>query len=343
DIDVQVGRTGTLTPVARLQPVSVGGVTVTNATLHNQDEIERKDIRIGDMVIVRRAGEVIPEVVKVVRSRRPKRTRRFKMPSVCPICGSDVVRPEGEAAARCSGGLFCPAQRREALRHFASRRAMDIDGLGDKLVEQLDEQKLVRDVADLYRLDAKQIARIERMGDKSAANLLAALERSKQATLPRFLFALGIREVGEATALSLASYFGDLNKLMRASVEQLQDVTDVGPVAAKNIHAFFREKHNRDVITKLKKAGVHPSRLQTKAIAGSPLQGKTFVLTGTLVTMSRDQAKARLLALGAKVVSSVSSKTDYVVVGTDPGSKVTKAAELGISTLDEDQFLDLTE
>lgn len=345
DISVQVGRTGTLTPVARLEPVSVGGVTVTNATLHNQDEVERKDVRVGDTVIVRRAGDVIPEIVAVVRSKRPKRTRRFKLPTKCPVCESDVVRREGEAAARCTGGLFCPAQRREAIRHFASRRAMDIEGLGDKLVEQLDEQGLVHDLADLYKLKLEDIAELEHMGRKSAANLIEALEASKDTTLARFLYALGIRDVGETTAQTLATYYGSLAGLMRANRDDLQRVPDVGPVVADNIYTFFREKHNQRVINKLKPV---IGRLKqprpnptTKLGHTLPLSNKTFVLTGTLTSMSRDKAKAALQALGAKVVGSVSKKTDYVVAGADPGSKATKAMKLGVTTLDEDRFLGL--
>ena len=345
DISVQVGRTGTLTPVARLEPVSVGGVTVTNATLHNQDEVERKDVRVGDTVIVRRAGDVIPEIVAVVRSKRPKRTRRFKLPRKCPVCGSDVVRREGEAAARCTGGLFCPAQRREAIRHFASRRAMDIEGLGDKLVEQLDERELVHDLADLYRLKLGDIAELERMGQKSAANLIEALEASRDTTLARFLYALGIRDVGEATAQTLATYYGSLAGLMRANRDDLQRVPDVGPVVADNIYMFFREKRNQQVIKKLKpvigRLKQPPPNPNTKLDDILPLSNKTFVLTGTLTSMSRDKAKAALQGLGAKVVGSVSKKTDYVVVGTDPGSKATKAMKLGVTTLDEDRLLDL--
>ncbi|MFQ6022222.1 MAG: NAD-dependent DNA ligase LigA [Acidiferrobacterales bacterium] len=338
-IGVQVGRTGTLTPVARLEPVVVGGVTVTNATLHNQDEVERKDVRVGDTVIVRRAGDVIPEVVSVVRAKRRKNARRFKMPTTCPICGSDVVRLEGEAAARCTGGLFCPAQRREAIRHFASRRAMDIEGLGDKLVEQLDEQGMVHDVADLYSLKAEDVACLERMGEKSAANLMEALEETKNTNLPRFLYALGIREVGEATAQALARHYGSLEKIMQASADDLQQVSDVGPVVAKHIHAFFREKHNKGVIKKLLKSGVKLAKIAVRA--PQTLRGKTFVLSGTLSAMGREDAKARLRARGAKVTSSVSKKTDYVVVGADPGSKASRATELGVPTLNETQFLKL--
>ncbi|MFQ5935330.1 MAG: NAD-dependent DNA ligase LigA [Acidiferrobacterales bacterium] len=341
DILASVGRTGVVTPVAILRPVEVSGVTVSRATLHNEDELKRKDVRVGDTVIVRRAGEVIPEVVGVVKAKRPARTRRFKMPSTCPVCGSDVARLEGEAAARCTGGLYCPAQRREAIRHFASRRAMDIEGLGDKLVAQLDEQGLVRDIADLYSLETKTITELERMGEKSAENLVQALRRSKSTTLPRFLYALGIREVGEATAQALSEHFGALEKVMRASVEELQSVPDIGPVVANHIRAFFRERHNQAVIKKLLRAGVNPASPTVRARRNLALVGKTFVLTGTLSSMRREQAKGRLQALGAEVTSSVSKKTDYVVVGVDPGAKAAKAATLGVTTLDEEQFLDL--
>jgi len=341
DIEVQVGRTGKLTPVARLEPVHVGGVTVTNATLHNQDEIDRKDVRIGDSVIVRRAGDVIPEVVAVVAERRPRGARRFQMPARCPVCGSHVERVEGEADHRCSGGLFCAAQRREALRHFASRRAMDIEGLGDKLVAQIDDQQLVRDVADLYRLEKSDLAGLDRMGEKSAANLVAAIDRSKRTTLPRFLFALGIREVGEATALALAGHFGDLEPLMQADAEALEQVPDVGPVVAQHVQAFFAERRNRDVIRRLVRAGVHWPALARAQRAEQPLAGKTFVLTGTLEAMTRDEARARLQSLGAKVAGSVSAKTSCVVVGADPGSKAEKAAALGVATMGEKEFLKL--
>ncbi|HHC72753.1 MAG TPA: NAD-dependent DNA ligase LigA [Thiotrichales bacterium] len=340
-IEVQVGRTGALTPVARLEPVFVGGVTVTNVTLHNQDEVERKDVRIGDTVIIRRAGDVIPEIVRVVLSRRPKGARRFVMPEQCPVCGSKVVRLEGEAVARCTGGLYCPAQRREAIRHFASRRAMDIEGLGEKLIAQLDEKGLVRDVSDLYHLKHEQLARLERMGDKSAENLLAQLEKSKQIPLERFLYALGIRHVGEATAKVLARHFGTLERVMAADREALEAVPDVGPVVAESLYTFFREDHNRQVIHKLLEAGVRPREAETGIAEGQPLTGKSFVLTGALESMSRNEAKARLEALGAKVTGSVSRRTDYVVVGADPGSKADKARDLGIPMLDEEAFLEL--
>ncbi len=332
-IDVQVGRTGKLTPVARLKPVHVGGVTVTNATLHNQDEIERKDVRIGDWVIVRRAGDVIPEVVGPVTSKRPKGTRRFKMPSTCPVCGSHAVRVEGEADARCTGGLFCSAQRKEAIKHYASRRAMDIEGLGDKLVDQLVEQGLIDSLVDLYHLDLATLAGLERMGEKSAQNLLDALEKSKSTTLARFLFGLGIREVGEATAQALAQYFGNLEALMAADEEALQQVPDVGPIVAAHIYAFFQEAHNLDIIDALREAGVHWP--QVEAVQGEQwLAGKVIVLTGTL-SRPRNDIKADLQALGAKVTGSVSKKTDYVIAGADPGSKADKADALGVPLLDE--------
>jgi DNA ligase (NAD+) len=334
-IDVQVGRTGALTPVARLEPVFVGGVTVTNATLHNQDEIDRKDVRVGDTVIVRRAGDVIPEVVRVVMERRRKGARRFNMLTkfkVCPVCGSAVERIEGEAVARCSGGLFCPAQRKEAIKHFASRKAMDIEGLGDKLVEQLVESGLIHDVSGLYALTVDQLAGLERMAEKSANNLVKALEKSRRTTLERFIYALGIREVGEATAQVLAREFGTLDSLMLADVDALPAVRDVGPIVAQHIVGFFSEAHNRDVISKLLAAGISwPDVEQPKH---SPLAGKTFVLTGTL-TMPRDTLKARLQAVGAKVTGSVSKNTDYVVVGDNPGSKHDKAVKLGVEILDE--------
>ena len=334
-IEVQVGRTGAITPVARLKPVFVGGVTVTNATLHNADEVARKDVRVGDTVIVRRAGDVIPEVVGVMLERRPAESQPFVMPESCPVCGSRVVRPEGEAVARCIGGLYCRAQRQEAIRHFASRRALDIEGLGDKLVEQLVERELVRNPADLYSLDAATLAELERMGSRSAAKRVEALERSKHTTLARFLYALGIREVGEATALTLAGHFGALDALMAADEEQLRRAPDVGPVVAAAIRAFFQEPHNQQVIARLRTAGVHWPETEVQRVAEQSLAGKTFVLTGTLESMSRDQASDRLRALGAKVSGSVSKKTDYVVAGREAGSKLDKARELGVAVLDE--------
>ena len=341
DIDVQVGRTGALTPVARLEPVFVGGVTVTNATLHNEDEVQRKDVRSGDMVVVRRAGDVIPEVVSVVVARRPDNAQPFVMPHECPVCGSEVRRVEGEAVSRCSGGLYCPAQRKEAVKHFASRRAMDIEGLGDKLVEQLVEMGWLHSVADLYDRDAlphHKLAGLARMGDKSATNLIAAIEKSKQTTLARFLFALGIREVGEATAQALANHFGSLPAIMKADEAALLQVPDVGPVVVANLLAFFHEPHNREVIASLQRLGVHWPDVVAAVDLPQPLAGKTFVLTGTMTTMTRDEAKKKLQALGAKVTSSVSKKTSYVVVGGDPGSKRDKAEKLGVTQLDETAF-----
>jgi DNA ligase (NAD+) len=335
-IDVQVGRTGALTPVARLEPVSVGGVTVTNATLHNIDEVHRKDVRVGDTVIVRRAGDVIPEVVSVVKERRPAKTSIFKMPACCPECGSDVIRVEGEAVARCSGGLFCPAQRKEAIKHFASRRAMDIEGLGDKLVDQLVQSGMVEHVDDLYRLQVGPLLTLERMGEKSAENLTAALEASKQTTLPRFLFALGIREVGEATALALANHFGNLDRIIAADAETLEEVPDVGPIVAAHIVSFFAQKHNRQVIGALIKAGVVWPDIDVEHNSRSrPLAGKTVVLTGTLADMTRQEARERLQGLGARVAGSVSPKTDLVIAGRDAGSKLTRARALGIEIIDE--------
>ena len=342
-IEVQVGRTGAITPVARLKPVFVGGVTVTNATLHNADEVARKDVRVGDTAIVRRAGDVIPEVVGVVLERRPAESRPFAMPETCPVCGSRVIRPEGEAVARCVGGLYCRAQRKEAIRHFASRRALDIEGLGDKLVEQLVERERVRDPADLFALDATILADLERMGSKSAVNLVEALERSKTTTLARFLYALGIREVGEATALALAEHFGALEALMAADEERLRQVPDIGPVVAAAVRAFFQEPHNRDIIARLRAAGVRWPETAARPANDRRLAGKTVVLTGTLESLSRDRATASLRALGAKVAGSVSKKTDYVVAGRDAGSKLDKARELGVTVLDEAGLLALLE
>ena len=339
DIEVQVGRTGALTPVARLEPVFVGGVTVTNATLHNQDEIDRKDVRIGDWVIVRRAGDVIPEVVAPVLERRSGEPPRFvlldKFPT-CPVCGSHVVRGEDEAVARCTGGLFCPAQRKQALLHFASRRAMDIEGLGDKLVDQLVDAAIVKTPVDLYRLGVLALANLERMGEKSAQNLLMAIEKSRGTTLARFIFALGIRNVGEATARDLARHFGKLDALIAADVDALQQVPDVGPIVAKCIAEFFAEPHNREVIEQLRAAGVHWAEGEPQGSVAGALAGKTFVLTGTLPTLSRDEAKARIEARGGKVAGSVSKKTHYVVAGAEAGSKLEKAQALGLAILDED-------
>jgi len=339
DIEVQVGRTGALTPVARLEAVSVGGVTVTNATLHNEEEVHRKDVRKGDAVIVRRAGDVIPEVVRVLKEKRPKHTRPFAMPRTCPVCGSAAVREEEEAVVRCTGGIYCPAQCIRSILHFASRRAMDIEGLGEKLVEQLYEKGYVRNLADVYELTQEQLTGLERMGEKSAENLLAALEKSKATRLDRFLYGLGIREVGEATAMALAMHFGSLDKVRRASVEELMAVPDVGPVVASHVHDFFKESHNNQIIKRLVASGVHWDEFTVSA--NRPLDGKTYVLTGTLSTMTRDEAKQHLLALGAKVSGSVSRNTDCVVAGESPGSKLTKAQELGVEVMDEAAFLKL--
>ncbi|WP_297811309.1 NAD-dependent DNA ligase LigA [uncultured Methylophaga sp.] len=338
DIEIQVGRTGALTPVARLKPVFVGGVTVSNATLHNEDEIRRKDVRIGDTVIVRRAGDVIPEVVKVITSKRPDTVREFEMPRQCPVCGSDVEREEGEAVSRCSGGLFCGAQRKEAIKHFASRKALDIDGLGDKLVEQLVDAELIKDVADLFKLTAEEIAGLDRMGKKSAENLVNALQAAKETRLPRFLYALGIREVGEATARSLALNYPDLDSLMQARADSLIEIEDVGPVVAHHIETFFQQSHNREVIERLLAVGINWPR-EERAQVNAAVSGKTIVLTGTLEQMSRSEAKEKLLALGAKVSGSVSKKTDYVVTGADAGSKLTKAESLGIEVVGEDTLM----
>ena len=342
DVEFQVGRTGALTPVARLEPVFVGGVTVSNVTLHNMDELERKDVRIGDTVVVRRAGDVIPEVVRVVPERRPPDARPVHLPARCPVCGSHVARAEGEAVARCTGGLVCLAQRREALRHFASRRAMDIEGLGDKLVEQLVESGRVKTPADLYALGAEELAALDRMGEKSAANLVEALDRSKQTTLPRFLFALGIRDVGEATALALAQHFGSLQELQQASVEEIQQVRDVGPVVAAHVRSFFDESGNGEVVAALRGAGVSwPEGDRARAGAEGPLTGEVVVITGTLGSMSRDEARDAARAAGATVTDSVSRKTTLLVTGGEPGSKLRKAQELGVRVADEAEFLRL--
>jgi len=326
--------------VARLKPVFVGGVTVTNATLHNEDELRRKDVRVGDTVVVRRAGDVIPEVVAVRAEKRPAGARPFRLPAKCPVCGSAVVRSEDEAVARCSGGLYCPAQRKQALLHFASRRAMDIEGLGERLVEQLVDQKFVHTPADLYRLRLEQLAGLERMGERSAANLLEALARSRHTTLERFIYALGIRTVGESTARDLARHFGDLAPLLKAGEEALLEVPDVGPIVARSIRQFLDEPHNRRVIDELVEAGVS---WPISAPAPRPPQAavKSFVLTGTLASMSRDEARAAIEAKGHKVTGSVSKKTDFVVAGDAAGSKLERARARGVAVLDERQFLDL--
>ncbi|HVO00334.1 MAG TPA: NAD-dependent DNA ligase LigA [Steroidobacteraceae bacterium] len=335
DVEFQVGRTGVLTPVARLEPVQVGGATVTNATLHNMDEIERKDVRIGDTVVIRRAGDVIPELVRSLPERRPPGARRIELPAACPVCGSPVLREEDEAAARCTGGFVCSAQRKEALRHFASRRALDIEGMGEKLIDQLVDRGMIATPADLYALQLAPLAALDRMGDKSAANVLAALERSKHTTLPRFLYALGIRDVGEATAASLAAHFGTLDALRAASIEQILEVPDVGPVIAAHVHAFFASPANRAIIERLRESGVHWAEGPPVACAAGPLDGLTIVLTGTLDAMTREQAGEALQALGAKLGSAVSKRTSYVVAGADAGSKLKRARELGIPVLDE--------
>ncbi len=341
-VEFQVGRTGAVTPVARLEPVFVGGVTVSNATLHNMDEIARLGLMIGDTVTVRRAGDVIPQVMSVVTSKRPADATEIVVPTRCPVCGSDIYRADDEAVARCSGGLDCPAQRKEAIRHFASRLAMDIEGLGDKLVDQLVERGLISHVADIYSLDVGALEALDRMGPKSAENLRAAIDRSRATTLPRFIYALGIREVGEATALNLARHFGDLPPLMNATLEQLIEVADVGPIVAERVHQFFQQTHNREVIERLTDPtiGVHwPALPPMERAAAAPLAGQTWVLTGTLEQLTRDEAKARLQALGAKVASSVSAKTTQVVAGPGAGSKLDRATELGVPVLDEDAFL----
>lgn len=339
-IKFQVGRTGALTPVAVLRPVFVGGAMVSHATLHNMDEVNRKDVRINDVVIIRRAGEVIPEIVSVIKERRQVHTIQIYLPKACPICGSDVIKLADEAVARCSGGLYCLAQLKESIKHFVSRRAMDIEGLGDKLVEQLVEQKLITNIADLYKLKLKPLADLERMGEKSATNIITALERSKQTTLARFLYALGIREVGEATAQNLASYFKTLDKFMGADEARLQQVPNVGPIVAAHVITFFQQSHNRDVINQLISSGIFwPQALELKK--QQPLQGLCFVLTGTLETMTRDQVKETLQQLGAKVTGSVSAKTNYVIVGKNPGSKYSKAQQLGIAVLDEAGLIDM--
>jgi DNA ligase (NAD+) len=334
-IDVQVGRTGKLTPVAKLAPVFVGGVTVTNATLHNELEARRKDVRVGDTVIVRRAGDVIPEVVSVVLDKRPQDAQVFTMMSHCPVCGSLAEREEGEADHRCTGGLFCSAQRKQAVWHFAHRRAMDIEGLGDKLVDQLVDSGQVKTLADLYHLKLETLAAMDRMAEKSAINLLDALEQSKQATLPRFLFGLGIRHVGEATAKELARHFGQLAAIMEASEDALLQVPDVGPIVAHSIHTFFAQAHNREVVQALRDAGVRWPEGEALAPTEMPLSGITVVLTGTLQSMGRDEAKDKLEALGAKVAGSVSKKTSYVVAGAEAGSKLDKAQALGVPVLDD--------
>ncbi|WP_372985521.1 NAD-dependent DNA ligase LigA [Marinobacter sp.] len=340
DVEFQVGRTGAVTPVARLKPVFVGGVTVSNATLHNMDEIRRLDVHIGDTVFIRRAGDVIPQVVKVVADKRPKNAKPVELPKTCPVCGSDVIQIEGEAVARCSGGLYCPAQRKEAIRHYASRKALDIEGLGDKWIDILVDRGMVRTVADLYHLKVRDLTSLERMGEKSASNLVKAIEGSREPVLWRFLYALGIREVGEATAKALASHFGTLEAIADADEEALQEVPDVGPIVAGHIRSFFDQSHNQETLQALKDAGV---RWQEEVVeqGEKPLQGETWVLTGTLSGMTRDEAREKLEALGAKVAGSVSKKTACVVAGEAAGSKLAKAEQLGVPVLDEEGLLKL--
>ena len=340
-IDVQVGRTGKLTPVAKLAPVFVGGVTVTNATLHNEDEARRKDVRVGDTVIVRRAGDVIPEVVSVLLDKRVPNAAQFTMPRVCPVCASAAVREEGEADYRCTGGLFCSAQRKFAILHFAQRRAVEVEGLGDKLVEQLVDEGIIKTLPDLYRLGLTAFVALDRMADKSAKNIVEALQKSKQTTLPRFLFGLGIRHVGEATAKALVKHFGKLDAIMDATVAQLLEVADVGPIVALSLRTFFDQPHNREVVEQLRACGVTWEESEPAARAPQPLSGKTFVITGTLATLSRDQAKDMLEAAGAKVAGSVSKKTDYLLAGQDAGSKLDKARALGVAVLTEEEMLSM--
>ena len=341
DIDIQVGRTGALTPVARLSPVFVGGVTVSNATLHNQDEIDRLDVRKGDTVIVRRAGDVIPQIVSVVKSRRQGKPRRFHLPEKCPVCNSETARFDDEAVTYCTGGLFCEAQRKEAIKHFASRRAMNIDGLGDKLVEQLVDEGLINTIADLYHLEVEKLCELDRMAEKSAKNLVGSLIKSKSTTLSRFLFSLGIHSIGETTAQTLASHFATLENIMNATEEGLLEVPDVGPIVAENLLTFFKQEHNLEVVKQLLDVGINWPEIKKKSMDEQPLSGKTFVVTGTLETMGRNDAKAALHELGAKVSGSVSKKTDYVVVGENAGSKATKASDLGIKILNENELIKL--
>jgi len=338
DIDFQVGRTGAITPVARLEPVFVGGVTVSNATLHNMDEIRRKDVRVGDQVTVRRAGDVIPEIVRVIPGSRVKNLPKIKMLKNCPVCDSLIEQVEGEAVARCTGGLFCRAQRAEAIKHYASRKAMDIDGLGDKLVEQLVDADLINTPADLYKLSSDTLASLERMGEKSATNLIDALENNKQPELSKFVYSLGIREVGEATAMSLANEYGTLAAIKDADFDQLIDVQDIGPIVAQHIINFFKQQHNLDVIDQLLSAGIEVKTVKKiipNEYSSSEFNGKTIVITGTLPGMSRDEAKEKLLSAGAKVTTSISAKTDYLLAGDKAGSKLTKANKLGVKVIDE--------
>jgi DNA ligase (NAD+) len=341
DINVQVGRTGAITPVARLKPVFVGGVTVTNATLHNEDEMTRKDVHIGDIVSVRRAGDVIPEIVRVLINKRPKTIKKFRMPTECPECGSALVRIDDEAIIRCSGGLVCPAQRKQSIIHFASRKAMDIEGLGDKSVEQLVTVGLIHELPDIFKLKLEQLINLDRMAEKSSRNLLDAIEKSKSTSLPRFIYALGIRNVGESTAKDLAGFYGDLDEIMKQTEESLQIVPDIGPTVAKSISDFFRQTKSREVINSLIGLGVHWPKYDIKKSSSGIFATKTFVLTGTLPSMSREEAKSIIEMNGGKVVGSVSKKTDYVVAGSDAGSKLTTAQELGLKIISQQELLKL--
>jgi len=340
DVEFQVGRTGAITPVARLDPVFVGGVTVSNATLHNRDEIERLGVKIGDTVIIRRAGDVIPQIVSAVIAQRPQDARDIEFPPTCPVCDSEIERLEGEAVARCNGGLLCPAQRKEAIKHFSSRKAMDIDGLGDKLVEQLVDEGLIATPGDIFTLEVSQLLTLERMGEKKATKLLSAIEVAKHTSLAKFIFSLGIREAGEATAANLASYFKTIENVAAASIERLQRVDDVGEIVAKHIYYFFKKEHNQEVVASLIAAGVHWDVIQEKSEGQLPLKGQTWVITGTLTTMGRSEAKEIIAGLGAKVAGSVSAKTTMLVAGEKAGSKLTKAQDLGIDTLDEQGLID---
>ncbi len=341
DINVQVGRTGAITPVARLKPVFVGGVTVTNATLHNEDEMTRKDVHIGDIVSVRRAGDVIPEIVRVLINKRPKTIKKFRMPTECPECGSALVRIDDEAIIRCSGGLVCPAQQKQSIIHFASRKAMDIEGLGDKSVEQLVTVGLIHELPDIFKLKLEQLINLDRMAEKSSRNLLDAIEKSKSTSLPRFIYALGIRNVGESTAKDLAGFYGDLDEIMKQTEESLQIVPDIGPTVAKSISDFFRQTKSREVINSLIGLGVHWPKYNIKKSSSGIFATKTFVLTGTLPSMSREEAKSIIEMNGGKVVGSVSKKTDYVVAGSDAGSKLTTAQELGLKIISQQELLKL--
>jgi len=341
DINVQVGRTGAITPVARLKPVFVGGVTVTNATLHNEDEMIRKDVHIGDIVSVRRAGDVIPEIVRVLIDKRPKAIKKFKMPTICPECGSLLTRIDDEAVIRCSGGLICPAQQKQSIIHFASRKAMDIEGLGDKSIEQLVTVGLIHELPDIYKLELEQLINLDRMAEKSAQNLLDAIEKSKNTTLPRFIYALGIRNVGESTAKDLASFYGDLDEIMKQTEDNLQLVPDIGPTVAKSISDFFKQNKNRELIQSLRKLGINWPKHDIKKSISGIFAGKTFVLTGTLPSMSREEAKSIIEMNGGKVAGSVSKKTDYVVAGSDAGKKLIVAQELGVKVISQDELLKL--